>query len=80
MIRTAGSLTAVALAAAPLTVLATAEGLKTVHNDTVPHISTGFGNFWASFGVFVRAFIPFLGIFAAFQRWFIAGLTSAGAK
>lgn len=63
------------------TVLATTEEMKTVQNGIVRYISTGFGNFWASFGAFVIvAFIPVLAIFAAFQRWFIAGLTSGGVK
>ncbi|GAP59800.1 MULTISPECIES: carbohydrate ABC transporter permease [Arthrobacter] len=63
------------------TVLATTEDMKTVQNGIVRYISTGFGNFWASFGAFVIvAFVPVLGIFAIFQRWFIAGLTSGGVK
>lgn len=63
------------------TVLATTEDMKTVQNGIVRYISTGFGNFWALFSAFVVvAFLPVLGIFAAFQRWFIAGLTSGGVK
>ncbi|BCW75499.1 carbohydrate ABC transporter permease [Arthrobacter sp. NicSoilB11] len=63
------------------TVLATTEDMKTVQNGIVRYISTGYGNFWAAFGAFVIvAFIPVLAIFAAFQRWFIAGLTSGGVK
>lgn len=63
------------------TVLATTEDMKTVQNGIVRYISTGFGNFWGLFSAFiVVAFIPVLVIFAAFQRWFIAGLTSGGVK
>lgn len=63
------------------TVLATTEDMKTVQNGIVRYITTGFGNFWALFSAFVVvAFIPVLAIFAAFQRWFIAGLTSGGVK
>ena len=43
--------------------------------------STGFGNFWALFSAFIIvAFVPVLTIFVAFQRWFIAGMTSGGVK
>lgn len=63
------------------TVLATTEDMKTVQNGIVRYITTGFGNFWGLFSAFVIvAFIPVLIIFAAFQRWFIAGLTSGGVK
>lgn len=63
------------------TVLATTEDMKTVQNGIVRYISTGFGNFWALFSAFiVVAFVPVLAIFVAFQRWFIAGLTSGGVK
>jgi len=63
------------------TVLATTEDMKTVQNGIVRYITTGFGNFWGLFSAFiVVAFIPVLAIFAAFQRWFIAGLTSGGVK
>ncbi|MGN7862829.1 carbohydrate ABC transporter permease [Microbacterium sp. 22303] len=63
------------------TVLATTENMKTVQNGIVRYITTGFGNFWGLFSAFVIvAFIPVLAVFAAFQRWFIAGLTSGGVK
>ena len=63
------------------TVLATTEDMKTVQNGIVRYITTGFGNFWGLFSAFVIvAFIPVLIVFAAFQRWFIAGLTSGGVK
>jgi multiple sugar transport system permease protein len=63
------------------TVLATTENMKTVQNGIVRYITTGFGNFWGLFAAFiVVAFIPVLAIFAAFQRWFVAGLTSGGVK
>lgn len=63
------------------TVLATTEDMKTVQNGIVRYISTGFGNFWGLFSAFVVvAFVPVIAIFAAFQRWFIAGLTSGGVK
>jgi multiple sugar transport system permease protein len=63
------------------TVLATTEDMKTVQNGIVRYITTGFGNFWALFATFVVvAFLPVLAIFAAFQRWFIAGMTSGGVK
>lgn len=63
------------------TVLATTEDMKTVQNGIVRYIQTGFGNFWGLFSAFVIvAFVPVLTIFAAFQRWFIAGLTSGGVK
>lgn len=63
------------------TVLATTEDMKTVQNGIVRYITTGFGNFWGLFAAFVVvAFIPVLAIFAAFQKWFIAGLTSGGVK
>lgn len=63
------------------TVLATTEDMKTVQNGIVRYIQTGFGNFWGLFSAFVLvAFAPVLIIFAAFQRWFIAGLTSGGVK
>ncbi|MET0888486.1 MAG: carbohydrate ABC transporter permease [Mycetocola sp.] len=63
------------------TVLATTEDMKTVQNGIVRYVQTGFGNFWGLFSAFVIvAFIPVLIIFAAFQRWFIAGLTSGGVK
>lgn len=63
------------------TVLATTEDMKTVQNGIVRYIQTGFGNFWGLFCAFVIvAFIPVLTIFTAFQRWFIAGMTSGGVK
>lgn len=63
------------------TVLATTEDMKTVQNGIVRYVTTGFGNFWALFAAFVVvAFVPVLAIFAAFQRWFIAGMTSGGVK
>ncbi|ROQ60386.1 carbohydrate ABC transporter membrane protein 2 (CUT1 family) [Rathayibacter sp. PhB152] len=63
------------------TVLATTEDMKTVQNGIVRYVTTGFGNFWGLFSAFVVvAFLPVLGVFAAFQRWFIAGLTSGGVK
>lgn len=62
-------------------VLATTEDMKTVQNGIVRYITTGFGNFWALFSAFIIvAFIPVLTIFIAFQRWFIAGMTSGGVK
>jgi multiple sugar transport system permease protein len=63
------------------TVLATTEDMKTVQNGIVRYITTGFGNFWGLFSAFIIvAFIPVLAIFIAFQRWFIAGMTSGGVK
>nr|WP_301952373.1 carbohydrate ABC transporter permease [Rathayibacter sp. VKM Ac-2857] len=63
------------------TVLATTEDMKTVQNGIVRYITTGFGNFWGLFSAFVVvAFLPVLIVFTAFQRWFIAGLTSGGVK
>jgi ABC-type glycerol-3-phosphate transport system permease component len=63
------------------TVLATTEDMKTVQNGIVRYITTGFGNFWGLFSAFViLAFAPVVAIFAAFQRWFIAGMTSGGVK
>jgi multiple sugar transport system permease protein len=63
------------------TVLATTEDMKTVQNGIVRYVTTGFGNFWALFAAFVVvAFVPVLAIFAAFQRWFIAGMLSGGVK
>lgn len=63
------------------TVLATTEDMKTVQNGIVRYVQTGFGNFWGLFSAFVIvAFVPVLAIFAAFQKWFIAGLTSGGVK
>ena len=63
------------------TVLATTEDMRTVQNGIVRYITTGFGNFWGLFSAFIIvAFIPVLAIFVAFQRWFIAGLTSGGVK
>lgn len=63
------------------TVLATTENMKTVQNGIVRYITTGFGNFWAMFAAFIIvAFVPVLAIFTAFQRWFIAGMTSGGVK
>ncbi|MET4581556.1 multiple sugar transport system permease protein [Conyzicola nivalis] len=63
------------------TVLATTEDMKTVQNGIVRYVQTGFGNFWGLFSAFVIvAFVPVLAIFVAFQRWFIAGLTSGGVK
>jgi hypothetical protein len=47
----------------------------------VRYITTGFGNFWGLFSAFIIvAFVPVLAIFVAFQRWFIAGMTSGGVK
>ena len=61
--------------------LATTEDMRTVQNGIVRYITTGFGNFWGLFSAFIIvAFIPVLTIFVAFQRWFIAGLTSGGVK
>jgi len=63
------------------TVLATTEDMKTVQNGIVRYITTGFGNFWGLFSAFIIvAFVPVLTMFVAFQRWFIAGLTSGGVK
>jgi multiple sugar transport system permease protein len=63
------------------TVLATTEDMKTVQNGIVRYITTGFGTFWGLFSAFIIvAFVPVLTIFVAFQRWFIAGLTSGGVK
>ena len=63
------------------TVLATTEDMKTVQNGIVRYITTGFGNFWGLFSaLIIVAFVPVLTIFVAFQRWFIAGLTSGGVK
>jgi len=63
------------------TVLATTEDMKTVQNGIVRYISTGFGNFWGLFSAFVlMAFVPVIAVFVAFQRWFIAGMTSGGVK
>ena len=63
------------------TVLATTENMKTVQNGIVRYITTGFGNFWGLFSAFIIvAFVPVLTIFVAFQRWFVAGLTSGGVK
>lgn len=63
------------------TVLATTEDMKTVQNGIVRYVQTGFGNFWAMFSAFVFvAFLPVLATFAAFQKWFIAGMTSGGVK
>jgi multiple sugar transport system permease protein len=63
------------------TVLATTEDMKTVQNGIVRYITTGFGNFWGLFSAFIIvAFVPVLAIFIAFQRWFIAGMTSGGVK
>jgi multiple sugar transport system permease protein len=63
------------------TVLATTENMKTVQNGIVRYLQTGFGAFWGLFSAFiVVAFVPVLAIFTAFQRWFIAGLTSGGVK
>jgi multiple sugar transport system permease protein len=62
-------------------VLATTEDMRTVQNGIVRYITTGFGNFWALFSAFIIvAFVPVLAIFVAFQRWFIAGMTSGGVK
>jgi multiple sugar transport system permease protein len=63
------------------TVLATTEDMKTVQNGIVRYITTGFGNFWGLVSAFIIvAFVPVLAIFVAFQRWFVAGLTSGGVK
>jgi ABC-type glycerol-3-phosphate transport system permease component len=63
------------------TVMATTEDMKTVQNGIVRYIQTGFGAFWAQFSAFVIvAFVPVLAVFIAFQRWFIAGMTSGGVK
>jgi multiple sugar transport system permease protein len=62
-------------------VLATTEDMRTVQNGIVRYITTGFGNFWGLFSAFIIvAFVPVLTIFVAFQRWFIAGMTSGGVK
>ena len=62
------------------TVLATTEDMKTVQKGIVPihhyRIRQLLDLFLASI---IVAFIPVLAIFAAFQRWFIAGLTSGGS-
>ena len=61
--------------------LATTEDMKTVQNGIVRYITTGFGNFWGLFSAFIIvAFVPVLTIFVAFQRWFVAGLTSGAVK
>jgi len=63
------------------TVLATTEDMKTVQNGIVRYLQTGYGAFWGLFSAFiVVAFIPVLALFSAFQRWFVAGLTSGGVK
>jgi len=63
------------------TVLATTEDMKTVQNGIVRYLQTGFGSLWSMFSAFVVvAFAPVLIIFAAFQKWFIAGMTSGGVK
>lgn len=63
------------------TVLATTEDMKTVQNGIVRYLQTGFGAFWSLFSAFVVvAFAPVLVIFASFQKWFIAGMTSGGVK
>lgn len=63
------------------TVLATSEDMKTVQNGIVRYLQTGYGAFWGLFAAFVVvAFVPVLTLFVAFQRWFIAGLTSGGVK
>ncbi len=63
------------------TVLATSEDMKTVQNGIVRYLQTGYGAFWGLFASFVIvAFIPVLTLFTAFQRWFVAGLTSGGVK
>lgn len=63
------------------TVLATTEDMKTVQNGIVRYLQTGYGAFWGLFAAFiVVAFIPVLALFSAFQRWFVAGLTSGGVK
>ena len=63
------------------TVLATTDNMKTMQNGIVRYLQTGFGVIWAAFCAFVVvAFAPVLGLFSAFQRWFIAGMTSGGVK
>lgn len=63
------------------TVLATTEDMKTVQNGIVRYLQTGFGSLWSMFSAFVVvAFTPVLIIFASFQKWFIAGMTSGGVK
>jgi ABC-type glycerol-3-phosphate transport system permease component len=63
------------------TVLATTDDMKTMQNGIVRYLQTGFGTVWAAFSAFVIvAFVPVLGLFTAFQRWFIAGMTSGGVK
>jgi ABC-type glycerol-3-phosphate transport system permease component len=63
------------------TVLATTDDMKTMQNGIVRYLQTGFGVIWAAFSAFVIvAFAPVLGLFTAFQRWFIAGMTSGGVK
>jgi multiple sugar transport system permease protein len=63
------------------TVLATTDDMKTVQNGIVRYLQTGFGTIWAAFCAFIIvAFAPVLGLFTAFQRWFIAGMTSGAVK
>jgi multiple sugar transport system permease protein len=63
------------------TVLATTDDMKTMQNGIVRYLQTGFGTVWAAFSAFVIvAFVPVLALFVAFQRWFIAGMTSGGVK
>lgn len=75
-IKAASLLTPVPFPAAPLAGFSDSSG-DSGTNDDGPR----YGNFFASFGDFVIvAFIPVLAVFAAFPRWFIAGLTSGGVK
>ena len=63
------------------TILATSDSMRTVQNGLVRYISTGFGNFWGLFAAYLMvAFAPVLIVFVAFERWFIAGMTSGGVK
>lgn len=63
------------------TILTSTESMRTVQNGLVRYVNTGYGNYWGMFSAYaVLAFTPVLAIFAAFQRWFIAGMTSGGVK
>jgi multiple sugar transport system permease protein len=63
------------------TILTTSESMRTVQNGLVRYVNTGYGNYWGMFSAYaVLAFAPVLAIFAAFQRWFIAGMTAGGVK
>lgn len=63
------------------TILTTTESMRTVQNGLVRYVNTGYGNYWGMFSAYaVLAFAPVLAVFAAFQRWFIAGMTAGGVK